>query len=80
MIWKLVISIILSTLAASLSSASAQQVADPRVADLVKAGKVRVGLFVPQFIKDNVIGEPVGVWAEERPGRWQRVSAFSLPY
>ena len=42
----------------------AQQTADPRVADLVKAGKVRVGLFVPQFTKDAKTGELSGVWAE----------------
>ncbi len=42
----------------------AQQVAEPRVADLVKAGKLRVGLFVPQFTKDAVTGELRGVWAE----------------
>jgi polar amino acid transport system substrate-binding protein len=42
----------------------AQQVADPRVVDLVKAGKVRVGLFVPQFTKDAATGELSGVWAE----------------
>src|ERR1700731_66150 len=29
----------------------------PRVADLVRAGKIRVGLHLPQFIKDPATGE-----------------------
>lgn len=48
----------------AVAIAEAQQAADPRVADLVNAGKVRVGLFVPQFIKDAKTGELRGVWAE----------------
>jgi polar amino acid transport system substrate-binding protein len=35
----------------------AQQSTDPRVADLVKAGKVRVALYLPQYTKDPVTGE-----------------------
>ena len=46
-------SLILSATLASVGTTGAQQTADPRVADLVKAGNVRVGLFVPQFIKDT---------------------------
>jgi polar amino acid transport system substrate-binding protein len=38
-----------------------QQSADPRVADLVKAGQVRVALYVPQYTKDRVTGE-LGGW------------------
>ena len=30
---------------------------DPRVADLVQAGKVRVALYLPQYTKDPVTGE-----------------------
>ena len=37
---------------------------DPRVADLVRASKVRVGLFPPQCTKDPVTSEPKGVWVE----------------
>jgi polar amino acid transport system substrate-binding protein len=44
--------------------ANAQQVPDPRVADLVGAGKIRVGLFVPQYTKDPVTGELRGAWVE----------------
>ena len=37
--------------------AHAQQVRDPRVADLVQAGKVRLALFLPGYTKDPVTGE-----------------------
>jgi len=37
--------------------ANAQQAPDPRVAELVQAGKVRVGLFSTQYTKDPVTGE-----------------------
>src|SRR6516225_9017687 len=35
----------------------AQQASDPRVADLVRAGKVRVALYLPQYTKDPATGE-----------------------
>ena len=44
--------------------ANAQQAHDPRVADLVRAGNIRFGLFVPQYIKDPTTGELKGVWSE----------------
>lgn len=44
--------------------ANAQQVSDPRLADLVQAGEIRVGLFLPQYIKDPATGEMKGVWVE----------------
>jgi ABC-type amino acid transport substrate-binding protein len=40
---------------------NAQRSADPRVGDLVKAGQVRVALYVPQYTKDPVTGE-LGGW------------------
>ena len=30
---------------------------DPRVADLVQAGRLRIALFPPQYIKDPISGE-----------------------
>jgi ABC-type amino acid transport substrate-binding protein len=33
------------------------QVPDPRVADLVRAGRIRVALFLPLYAKDPVTGE-----------------------
>jgi polar amino acid transport system substrate-binding protein len=46
------------------TAAAAQQSADPRVADLVQAGQVRVGLFPPQYTKDAKTGALSLVWAE----------------
>src|SRR5262245_8345122 len=37
--------------------AETQQVSDPRITDLVRAGKVRVALYLPQYSKDSVTGE-----------------------
>lgn len=37
---------------------------DARVADLVRAGRLRAGLFPPQYAKDVATGEPRGVWVE----------------
>src|SRR5258708_35705610 len=44
-------------LLACTTIATAQQVADPRVADLVREGKLRVALFPPEYTKDPVTGE-----------------------
>jgi polar amino acid transport system substrate-binding protein len=44
-------------LLATVATADAQQSADPRVADLVRAGKLRVALPLPQYTKDSVTGE-----------------------
>jgi polar amino acid transport system substrate-binding protein len=44
-------------MAALLASAAADALEDPRVADIVRAGKIRVGLHLPQFIKDPATGE-----------------------
>jgi polar amino acid transport system substrate-binding protein len=38
-------------------------VSDPRVASLVRSGRIRVALFLPQYIKDNISGELTGVGA-----------------
>jgi polar amino acid transport system substrate-binding protein len=42
----------------------AQTTSDPRVADLVQAGRIRVGLFPPQYGKDAQTGALKGVWVE----------------
>ena len=39
------------------ATAAAQQGPDPRVADLIRSGEVRVGLHLPQFAKDPATGE-----------------------
>jgi polar amino acid transport system substrate-binding protein len=48
---------IVFALVAGIAMATAQQAPDPRVADLVKAGKIRVGLFSTQYTKDPATGE-----------------------
>lgn len=48
-------------LAATVGSANAQQPSlDKRVGDIVQAGKIRVGLHLPQFVKDPATGEIQG--------------------
>jgi polar amino acid transport system substrate-binding protein len=48
-------------LAATTGSAAAQQPSlDPRVADIARAGKIRVGLHLPQFVQDPATGEIKG--------------------
>ena len=53
---KLLLSVMFIALLASL--AEAQQVSDPRVADLVQAGKIRVGVHSVMYTKDPQTGEP----------------------
>ncbi len=60
-IGKLTISVIAAALLANIAAADAQQASDPRVADLVQAGMVRVGLFSTQYTKDPASGELRGV-------------------
>ena len=55
---KLLLAIAFTAALASL--AQAQQVRDPRVADIVQAGKIRIALFLPQYTKDSVTGEMRG--------------------
>lgn len=47
----------LAALLATVAATQAQQAADPRIADIVKAGKVRIGLHLPQFVQDKQTGE-----------------------
>ena len=47
----------MAALLATVAATQAQQAADPRIADIVKAGKVRVGLHLPQFVQDKKTGE-----------------------
>jgi polar amino acid transport system substrate-binding protein len=47
--------LMMAALVTPAAAADAQQ--DRRVADLVSAGKIRVGLHLPQFIKDPATGE-----------------------
>ena len=57
MIGNLKTSFFLPALLATILTANAQQAPDPRVADLVRAGQVRVALFLPQYTKNPTTGE-----------------------
>jgi polar amino acid transport system substrate-binding protein len=48
-------------LAALPLSGTPSRAADPRVADLVQAGKIRLAIFLPQYNKDPATGEIRGV-------------------
>ena len=50
-------------IAALASNAKAQQAADQRVADLVRAGAIRIGVISPsfQYSKDSATGQPRGL-------------------
>jgi hypothetical protein len=55
---KLLLSVTFTAILASL--AEAQPVSDARVADLVQAGKIRVGVHSVMYTKDPQTGEPKG--------------------
>jgi polar amino acid transport system substrate-binding protein len=61
MIWKVRIFPFLSVLLAGIGTANDQQMSDPRVSDLITAGKIRFGLFSSQYAKDPATGELKGV-------------------
>jgi polar amino acid transport system substrate-binding protein len=56
--------VIMAGLLATVATATAQPSSDPRIADLVQAGKVRFGTFPPQYTKDTTTGELKGPWVE----------------
>ena len=52
----------IAALLAGVTMVQAQQKSpDPRVADLVQSGKLRVALFLPQYAKDSKTGEIRGI-------------------
>jgi polar amino acid transport system substrate-binding protein len=51
-------------LLAAVPAAHAQQDPDARIADIVRAGKLRVGLHSLQYAKDTATGELKGPWIE----------------
>lgn len=55
---------VLLALLASVFGAWAQQASDARVSDLVNAGKLRFGLFLPQYMKDPATGHLKCAWVE----------------
>lgn len=57
----------------------APQAADPRVADLVQVGKVRVALYVPQYTKDPVTGELRGWCVDLVRALGERLGVAGVP-
>ena len=58
------ISLVLLALLASAATTRAQQTPDARVADIVNAGKLRFGLFPPQYVKDPATSDLKSAWVE----------------
>jgi polar amino acid transport system substrate-binding protein len=58
------ISLALLALLASVATTQAQQRPDARIADLVTAGKLRFGLFPPQYVNDPATGDLKSAWVE----------------
>jgi polar amino acid transport system substrate-binding protein len=56
-----------------------QQIHDPRVVDLVRAGKVRVALYPPQYSTDPVTGELRGWTIELGRALAERIGVEFLP-
>ena len=56
-----------------------QPSADPRVADLMKAGRVRVALYVPQYHKDPVTGALSGWPVDLVAALGQRIGVQGVP-
>lgn len=54
------VSIMLIVLA-GVSASNAQQAADPRMSELLQAGKIRIAMFEGQYSKDTTTGEVRGV-------------------
>ena len=57
----------------------AQQMPDPRVADIVQAGKIRVALYPPQYAKDPASGELRGWTIELGRALAARIEVEFLP-
>ena len=70
--------LLLLALMAGGGSVGAQPAPDPRVADLIKAGQIRVGLFPPQYVKDVTTGELKGVWAEAARALAKRIGVQAV--
>ena len=49
--------VIITAILAALAASGTPSLGDPRVADLVQAGKIRVALFPPQYVQDPASGE-----------------------
>jgi polar amino acid transport system substrate-binding protein len=82
---NLAIALVLPALLADLGPAQAQSAPDARIADLVRSGEVRVGLFSTQYTQDSATGELKGVRVDiaralaARIGVQAKVLAYRTP-
>jgi len=58
------ISLVLLALLPNVTTARAQQTSDAHIDDIVKTGKLRFGLFPPQYVKDPATGDLNSAWVE----------------
>ena len=63
MTWPNAFSIGIAGVISLLAASSTQSLADPRMDNATLAGRLRVGLFLPQYTKDAATGEFRGVGA-----------------
>ena len=61
------------------ASVNVRQVSGPRVADLVRAGRVRVALVPPMYTKDLATGEVGGMAMELTRALAARLGIAALP-
>ncbi len=61
--WRRAITMSVAALVSVLAVSGMRSVADPRMTNLMQAGELRVGLFLPQYSKDPASGELRGVGA-----------------
>jgi polar amino acid transport system substrate-binding protein len=61
--WRQAVAIGVASFVAGLAMSGTRSLADPRMDSLVQSGKLRVGLFLPQYVKDPASGELRGVGA-----------------
>jgi len=72
-------SVVTLTLLAGVGAAEAQQISDPRVADLVRTGRIRVGVFPPAYTKNPATGEIGGLQIDLARALAARLGIAVLP-
>ena len=73
------VSVVMLTLVAGAAAAGAQPMSDPRVADLVRTGRLRVGVFPPTYTKNPVTGEIGGIQIDLARALAARLGIAVLP-
>ena len=73
------ISVVTLTLVAAAAAADPQQMSDPRVADLVRTGRIRVAVFPPQYTKNPTTGEIGGMQMDLARALAARLGIAVLP-